>query len=952
LPDNLGKGTKDQDAFLDQAVAGLAQEGKAISVRLALFAEMVKGKPWTPATLREVGGTEGVGVTFLEETFAASAAPPQHRLHQKAAQRMLKALLPEAGTDIKGHMRSQQELLEVSGYASRPKDFDDLLRILDSEIRLITPTDPEGAEEARSPVQAGAKYYQLTHDYLVPSLRDWLTRKQKETRRGRAELLLADRAAVWNARPENRQLPSLWHWSSIRWLTRKKNWTPPQRKMMRQATRYHAVRALAVAALLVLLGWGGYEAHGRLQAHALRGRLLDAKTDEVPSIVQDMAPYRRWLDPLLRDAYAQATQDNDRSKQLHASLALLPVDATQVEYLYGRLLDARPSEVPVIRDFLASHKDQLVDKLWAVVEKPRKGQEAQRLRAAAALAKYDPDSEKWAKVQEAVANDLVAVPAVYLATWLESLRPVREQLLTPLAQVYRDGKRRETERSLATDILADYAAEQPKLLADLLLDAEDKQFAVLYPKVQQRGDEGRPILTAEMDRKLPADIPSSDEGRETLAKRQANAAVALLRMNQPGKVWPLLKHSPDPRGRSYLIHRFGPLGADSAALVKRLEEEPDVTIRRALILSLGPKEFGQGAWTPKGKKVLVERLQEMYRTASDPGLHAAAEWLLRQWQQDEWLRQTNEDWAKDREQREKRFDGFKRLLTKDKDKTPAQWYVNGQGQTMVVIPGPVEFVMGSPPTEEGRAGFESQHKRRIGRTFALAAKAVTVREFRRFLKENKLEAWFEGGGQVAALMKRYSPDEDGPIILVDWYTAAAYCNWLSKREGIPEPQWCYQTNPQGQVTALRAKYLSLQGYRLPTEAEWEYACRAGAVTSRYYGETEELLPRYGWYLKNAGERTRPVGSKKPNDLGLFDMYGNVNTWCQERFKEDYPAPKDGGAIEDKEDVIIIVPTTVRVLRGGSFGNRASLVRCAHRNWDVPSYRNNLVGLRPARTFTP
>ena len=79
------------------------------------------------------------------------------------------------------------------------------------------------------------KYYQLTHDYLVPSLRDWLTRKQKETRRGRAELLLADRAAVWNARPENRQLPSLLQWLSIRWLTQKKNWTPPQRKMMRKA---------------------------------------------------------------------------------------------------------------------------------------------------------------------------------------------------------------------------------------------------------------------------------------------------------------------------------------------------------------------------------------------------------------------------------------------------------------------------------------------------------------------------------------------------------------------------------------------------------------------------------------------------------------------------------------------------------------------------------------------
>jgi formylglycine-generating enzyme required for sulfatase activity len=173
---------------------------------------------------------------------------------------------------------------------------------------------------------------------------------------------------------------------------------------------------------------------------------------------------------------------------------------------------------------------------------------------------------------------------------------------------------------------------------------------------------------------------------------------------------------------------------------------------------------------------------------------------------------------------------------------------------------------------------------------------------------------------------------------------------LSEQEGIGKDQWCYEADSQGRVTKLRENYLRLTGYRLPTEAEMEYACRAGAVTSRYYGETEELLGKYGWYLQNSKERTWLVGSKKPNDLGLFDMHGNVYTWCQESAK-DYPALTNE-AIEDKEDVLSIVTTTSRVLHGGSFLDLASLVRCANRSWLVPTYRYIYVGFRPARTFTP
>ena len=306
LPDQISETTKEQKEFLKQSVAGLAEEGKVICVRLALFAEMMKGKPWTPSTLQEVGGTKGVGVTFLEETFSSSTASPEHRYHQKAARAVLKDLLPDSGTDFKGYMRSYAELLEASGYGSRPKDFDDLIRILDSEIRLITPTDPEGVagdewrvaggkndSAATSPFthhpSPATRYYQLTHDYLVHSLREWLTRKQKETRRGRAELKLAERSGLWNAKPENRHLPTLWEWLSIRTLTDPKRWTSPQRAMMSNATRFYSLRfALALAGLVALISIGVMvrtevaREQEATRIEGLVGRLVSAEPNQLP----------------------------------------------------------------------------------------------------------------------------------------------------------------------------------------------------------------------------------------------------------------------------------------------------------------------------------------------------------------------------------------------------------------------------------------------------------------------------------------------------------------------------------------------------------------------------------------------------------------------------------------------------------------------------------------------
>ncbi len=288
-----GRGLSDQErVFLAQAVDELTDDGHVICVHLALLAEMMKGKPWAPATLQRTGGIEGVGVLFLEEAFSSRSAAPLHRYHQQAARRVLAALLPEPGSGIRGRICSYDQLLAASRYDLQSTDFADLLQILDQQLRLITPTEVTGVESraaaAVSAVTLGPqnsaesisdrpapalpeRNYQLTHDYLINSVREWVTRQQRESRRGRAELRLAERAAQWQRGRTNRFLPSLWEDLSIRLLTRRRDWSEPQRQLMRRSARVHGRRAALVLVLVVLLGWASVQVVGALR-RAITGR--------------------------------------------------------------------------------------------------------------------------------------------------------------------------------------------------------------------------------------------------------------------------------------------------------------------------------------------------------------------------------------------------------------------------------------------------------------------------------------------------------------------------------------------------------------------------------------------------------------------------------------------------------------------------------------------------------
>lgn len=315
LPEDPGAISGEQNEFLDQAVEGLAEGERVVCVSLALLAEMVKDRPWTPATLEEIGGIRGVGIAFLDNAVGDRAQHPVLRPNRAAAQAILEALLPPAGLNLKERVRSFHELMVAAGCQGRRRDFEAVLRVLDGELRLITPVEPEIEDrDERAPsttpaVSAAGREprYQLTHDYLVPSIREWLQRRKRETRHGRAHLRLDVLAALWNDRPQPRFLPSFLEWLSIRRHTLPGEWTDGERAMMRAATARMMWKAVAIAAAVAIVA-------------GLWLRRQDGDPRAEPRIAAVAADHQPWPTELHARVLDRTATPEDR---LTAALSLL-----------------------------------------------------------------------------------------------------------------------------------------------------------------------------------------------------------------------------------------------------------------------------------------------------------------------------------------------------------------------------------------------------------------------------------------------------------------------------------------------------------------------------------------------------------------------------------------------------------------------------------------------------
>jgi formylglycine-generating enzyme required for sulfatase activity len=255
--------------------------------------------------------------------------------------------------------------------------------------------------------------------------------------------------------------------------------------------------------------------------------------------------------------------------------------------------------------------------------------------------------------------------------------------------------------------------------------------------------------------------------------------------------------------------------------------------------------------------------------------------------------------------------------TVKKHMTPAQLalgdpVVNSVGMLLVPIPAG-EFQMGSPASEARRQNDEIQHVVKITKPFELGVYEVTQEQYEKVMGSKPSN--FKG--------------PQNPVERVSWNDAVEFCRKLS---------------------SLSEEKASGYVYHLPTEAEWEYACRAGTQTAYSFGDSESELGDYAWYNKNSGRTTHPVGSKKPNAWGLYDMHGNVWERCQD-WHGSYP----NGSVTDYEPDRGMAVTgaasagSFRVSRGGSWINLSDYCRSARRNRYTPDRRSSILGFRVLRS---
>jgi formylglycine-generating enzyme required for sulfatase activity/tRNA A-37 threonylcarbamoyl transferase component Bud32 len=607
--------------------------------------------------------------------------------------------------------------------------------------------------------------------------------------------------------------------------------------------------------------------------------LQTTSPDAVPGLLQRLAAGGDEARIHLKEVWADVAPNRSVRERARLALAVLPDDPSAAAALAECIpkIDD-PLELLLVAKSLGSDAEELKVRLWEKAKDPASTIDT-RLRVFGVLAQLDQSSQDWSDGADFAARALLLVDVGQLANWVEIFRPIHGLILG----ILHSGRTLELPRSANTP------SPPP---------GDGVQFLGLPP------DFGPQDLYRYQRRSRIL-----NHGQSERQRIRGRTVCLLLLLGESNESWIRLDKTRDPNELGWLTADLARAGVPASELVRRLRESPDAFTRYLSGLALG--EYTLTQFSADARTQIMSQLLELYRKDPDAGVHGAAEWLLSEVQDGATTKRL--DWGSSNSLSE-----INRELAGRPAHGSQSWYVTKTGFTMAIVRGPVDVYIDTWKQKEGSKHCEM---RRVSRSFAICTKPVTLAQFKPFAAANKKEVPLHHVTTVG-------PAESCPVNSVCWYTAAKFCRWLSEAEGVAEDQMCYP--PIGEIKPgmkLPPNYLHRTGYRLPTEAEWEFAARAGSEDTWSFGSDPELLERYDWYESNSQGRSWPVGQKRPNGLGLFDVHGNVREWSQDTFTNGTEERPD--AVEDTE---YTKDEICHMLRGGSYMSDCLSTRCAFRGF--------------------